>query len=71
MTDSDVGATAGTTLALHLDRVRAEALRRWATIGRRDLEETVIAAIDEYLMPVEIEAHRNDPQADNRRPGMP
>ena len=57
------------TLALHLDDARTDALRRWAEIGRRSLEQTVLAAIDEYIMPIETEAHANHPLAGYRRPG--
>jgi hypothetical protein len=57
MTDAHVGSTGGTVITLRLDDATAEALRRWAEIGRRSVEETVLAAIDEYLQPIETEAH--------------
>ncbi|SHN35025.1 hypothetical protein [Cryptosporangium aurantiacum] len=43
MTDSE------TVIVVRLDSARAEALRRWADIGQRSLEATVLVAIDEYL----------------------
>lgn len=49
MTDADVGVSSGTVVTLCLDGARAEALRRWAAIGHRSMEEAVVAAIDEYL----------------------
>jgi len=69
MTDSDVGLSAPRSITIDLDGARLVELCRWATIGRQTVEETVLAAIDEYITPVETEAHGRHPQVGCRQPG--
>jgi len=66
MTEAHVGVSNSESITVELDGVRAGELRRWAAIGRRSVEETVLAAIDEYITPVETEAHGRHPLVDRQ-----
>ncbi|WP_157018312.1 hypothetical protein [Cryptosporangium arvum] len=62
MTDSDVGSSVPTLVTIRLDSVQVRELRRWATVGGRSLEDTVLAAVDEYITPVTTGTHGTPPE---------
>lgn len=57
MTGADVGLSGGKTITLELSGWQVQELTRWAKVGHRSIEEAVKAAIDEYITPVETDAH--------------